>query len=548
MRAKDDFWSLDEFAPKKTVITPKKRDVEAVEIVVDGGEKVISSARELTSEGISSEKIQMRPDTTLTERIITVIPQKSADSTVPDEEYESELRFIGRVKIFRKKDYKYYESFLSDGKRLFEEQGADCPYYSYFSYVPQYSQLSPGQLDCYLNLRRQIREGSAPKAEYSYILLYVSELINVDPDIQSVPKKLAHVWESYRHVYPKLDALLPEWITDYCLLTRTMPPKGLSSAAEDYIFNHAALRELFFSGKDGDVKKLVDSGAYTTYDYRKSKFATPENLPIFERVIPTVVATVLRRLGSEGKLRYGTGKLTRDMFTGLLCTPDRKCKVEVDYISLSRSHEVRFVVTDAVKHAENKIRAYLGIKSRLTVYSLPTEERKMIDELIVQLLGAEKQPKKEEETEYSHLYELPKREFSLEEAKKIEESSWQTTELLIEAFDEGEEVSVRVERPLIIPEQPIQSAPTVEFNVEIAESDGEELTEALSDYLDFIRAARDGDIMAQRKFAADRGLLPSSIADRINEISADILGDILLEEGSSGYQIIEDYAEDFKNV
>ncbi|MBQ4327042.1 MAG: TerB N-terminal domain-containing protein [Clostridia bacterium] len=536
MKTDDGFWTLDEFAPKKTVVRSPKRDVEAVEITFENEEKIISSARELTSEGISKEKIQMRPSTTLTERIITAIPTKIAESDTPDEEYESELRFIGRVKLFRNKEYNYYESFLCDGRRLFDETREGCPYYSYFSYVPQYSQLSSGQLDCYLDLRRQWRAGEAPKAEYSYLLLYVSELINVDPDTETVPKKIAILWQNYRHTYPKLDSLIPEWITDYCLLTRVMPPKGLSGELEEYIFSHAALRELFFSGKDGDVKKLVDSGAYTTYDYRKSKFATKENLPIFEQIIPAVVAATLRRLGSEGKLRYGTGKLNRHMFTGLLCTPWRKCRLEVDYISLSRSHEVRYIVTDAVKHAENKIRAYLGIKSRLTVYSLPTEDRKIIDSMISEMLGGEKKPKAEEEkSEYSHLYDLPKHEFSLDAAKKIEEDSWQTTERLIEAFEEEAAVSVPIEeKPVAVPE--VQS---VEEN---------DLVSALSEYIEFVRAARDGDFSAQRAFADSHGLLAGSIADRINEISADILGDILLEECSSGYKIIEDYAEEIKDV
>ena len=536
MKTDDGFWSLDEFAPKKTVARVPKRDVEAVEITFENEEKIISSARELTSEGVSGEKIQMRPDTTLTERIITAIPTKIVESEEPDEEYESELRFIGRVKLFRKKAYNYYESFLSDGRRLYDQSREGCPYYSYFSYVPQYSQLSPGQLDCYLDLRRQWRMGGCPRAEYSYILLYISELINVDPVTDCVPKKLAIVWQSYRHIYPKLDSLIPEWITDYCLLTQAMPPKGLSGELEEYIFSHAALRELFFSGKDTDVKKLVDSGAYTTYDYRKSKFATEDNLPIFDQVIPVVVAATLRRLGSEGKLRYGTGKLNRDMFTGLLCTPCRKCRVEVDYISLSRSHEVRYIVTDAVKHAENKIRAYLGIKSRLTVYSLPTEDRKIIDSMIVEMLGGEKKPKVEEEkSEYSYLYDLPKHEFSLDEAKKLEEDSWQTTERLIEAFEEEYAEDPKVEEKLATISEP-------------PEEDGESLVAALSEYADFVRAARDGDLLAQRAFADSRGLLMGSIADRINEISADILGDILLEESSSGYKIIDDYVEDLKDV
>ena len=74
----------------------------------------------------------------------------------------------------------------------------------------------------------------------------------------------------------------------------------------------------------------------------------------------------------------------------------------------------------------------------------------------------------------------------------------------------------------------------------------EEVLEIMRNTPEFVE--REGDAVAQRSFAQERGLLVGSIADRINEISADILGDILLEETSSGYKIIDDYAEDFKNV
>ena len=61
MQGDDRFWSLDEFVPKKTVSRSAGRDVDAVEITFENEEKIISSVREMTSDGISREKIQMRP-------------------------------------------------------------------------------------------------------------------------------------------------------------------------------------------------------------------------------------------------------------------------------------------------------------------------------------------------------------------------------------------------------------------------------------------------------------------------------------------------------
>jgi hypothetical protein len=37
--------------------------------------------------------------------------------------------------------------------------------------------------------------------------------------------------------------------------------------------------------------------------------------------------------------------------------------------------------------------------------------------------------------------------------------------------------------------------------------------------------------------------LPDSIVDSINEIAADVIGDVLIEDGDDGYAVIEDYRE-----
>jgi hypothetical protein len=51
-----------------------------------------------------------------------------------------------------------------------------------------------------------------------------------------------------------------------------------------------------------------------------------------------------------------------------------------------------------------------------------------------------------------------------------------------------------------------------------------------------------GEAQKQIAFARERGEMIDSLADRINEIAADILGDILLEEAENGgYTVLEDY-------
>ena len=71
---------------------------------------------------------------------------------------------------------------------------------------------------------------------------------------------------------------------------------------------------------------------------------------------------------------------------------------------------------------------------------------------------------------------------------------------------------------------------------------------ALSDYAGFIDAALKGDGAAERSFAAGRGMLPDSVADEINDIAADLYGDIILEDDGDIYRVIDDYAEDIRNL
>ena len=69
----------------------------------------------------------------------------------------------------------------------------------------------------------------------------------------------------------------------------------------------------------------------------------------------------------------------------------------------------------------------------------------------------------------------------------------------------------------------------------------------LGDLSDFLNFALRSDVSAQRDFARSRGEMMDSIADRINEIAADVFGDVLLEEcDDGGYAVMEDYRSMFE--
>ena len=135
--------------------------------------------------------------------------------------------------------------------------------------------------------------------------------------------------------------------------------------------------------------------------------------------------------------------------------------------------------------------------------------------------------------EYDKLYDAPTTGFSAENAEKIEISSWDTTKILVEAFEDEEQKMKYQEE-----EKKIES-PVVEES-----EDGNDLRSALGNKYEFLTAALAGDKARQNQVAKRLLSMPDAIADEINEIAAELLGDIILEEDDGdGYRVIEEYRE-----
>ncbi len=73
------------------------------------------------------------------------------------------------------------------------------------------------------------------------------------------------------------------------------------------------------------------------------------------------------------------------------------------------------------------------------------------------------------------------------------------------------------------------------------------LKRALGEKYDFVEAALSGNASKQALTAAGLGLLSDALADEINDIAAEIMGDIILEDQGGYYTIIEDYREIFEH-
>ena len=502
----------------------------------------------------------------------------------PLREYQPHGVLLHSVKVYGwQAGYHYFDSFVEDALRY---DGMKPPKtaekVSFFSYFPQYTQLNRRSEGWYLYWRELVRQGQYPDTDYAYVLLYLFELINLPVGETAEARErrdaMAKVWIAYRKPFPQLDHYMCEWLCDYCLIHELIAPVDLLAPALDAIIQESRLKEFYLSAavRLPEGEETPDTALATAnilmrhccqYDYRKSKFAGGEHKELFDSTIPAAVAHVLPLLlganGQKPAITMLDSTVTRDAFVGALCSYRNKRRIEVAYTSFSRSHELRFLMGDMVKHVENRLRGWIGVRSKLSVMSLPIPLRDALDAYLNPMEPPKSvvpvKKKEEPRPAYEALYDLPRKAVSMEDAAAIEADSWETTRILVEAFEgEGNQpkpisesvpaVETRAVEPPAAPAlsvYPMPAAPVSAPACGADESTASVMDSPLAPYAPFIKAALDGDSAALRAAAKALGKMPDALADEINALTADgEIGDIILEDdGMGGYTVIEDYRD-----
>lgn len=534
----DDFWNIDSLVPKRrspAVFDDKHTEATEIEIPTPDS----SVAKESRSEKI--------PESSVIKRYIHPHTAESEKRKTPDVEYSPENSLIHTVRLYSwSTAYPYYEQFRKAAIFYYNKTVQKASHEPYFSYMPQYSQLNDKQLCFYLWFRSEVRTGRYPSVDYSYILLLIYETINLSdkvPAERSV-ELLSALWLNYRNEYPRLDVQLSEWIFDMCMIERVSPPRAILGEVGNALPPTAGLREFYADAVgDSDAFSSLLIRHCSNYNYKKSKFATGENLPIYKKHMRGVLSYIVSKSNDPSHpfelagLKLQDSRSQRDSYTGALCTPRVKKRIEIEFCSFSHSHELRFIVTDILKYAENRIRAYIGVKSRLSVNALPAEIKNLADEYFSSELPVQTlHPSiKDEIPEYEKLYEPVSQGMSFESASEIEALSWETTGKLVEAFSEEDDITENT-----IVEEP---------QIEIAQGTEDDFFTSLGDVeIEFIKAALRENYAEQGRIAASAGSLADVIADKINTLSADTRGDILLEDVGAGYAVLEDYIDETKGA
>ena len=502
MKEKDDFWDIESLLPpkRKTAIRSTPPAVSPVPIVLDAKTDKIVESRKISF--ASGEK----------ELFKDYVPLWNP--------------MIHRIRIYREKNtYKLYHIFLSDAVRYLDEKGEACPFVPAYSYIPQYSQLNAAQRAYYFYFRDEANRGNYIKTNQSYFLLYVYEILNlpeyIPPKIGIV--RMAKAWRAYRNQLPELDNFMAGWLSDYAFLHELALPEDVLAPFLKDILSHSMLKEFYLggSGTISDCRLDAFLALSSDYDYKRGRYASGEDKELFlghvQRASRIAVDAILQKEAKEST--FQTVLKRYPAYIGAFCAQPYRFTVEVSYCSVSGTEALRTLVTSLVKYAENKVRAALSIKSRLSVPGLSPLYKELIDEYFKNNFAPVKKAVKGEAIvpEYEKMYDPLSHGFSSDEAKSIEESSWENTRILIpeeeaEAFEEKKE------------------APAPHADTPLATID-----------MEFLATLLCKGEAAARMLVRQNGCLLENVVERINEYFADTLGDIVIELLDDAVCLIEDY-------
>ena len=500
---RDDFWDIASLLPPKS---KKKTPVFADEI----------RPATVNLSGVQ-ESFEERESRRLTFAA-------SEDSEASEESYTPNNPFIERVTVHKKRSALHlFLGFREEAMALRREKGVPCPFATFFSYIPQFYQLTPNQKAYYLYFRDEADVGRYIDTNQSYFLLYIYEIINL-PDVippETGIRRMAMAWAGCRSRIPAIDKTMARWLADYGLMHRVSCPNDITRPFLKDILAVSGFKEFYLNGvgKEDDAQLQAVLSIVSSYDYKNSRYATGEIGEALSLHVERSVGAVLRRLLREkGHVSpYERIEKRYEAFSGALNAMAERCELLVHYHSVTATDDLRLTVTAAVKYAENKVRAAFSVKSRLSAVGLPETYKQMIDEYFATHILKEKVRVEVPPPAYEALYDAADRGISDDAAAEIENTSWENTWRLIPE-EEREEVAV----------PPVSSAPPANGGLSQNE-------------IRFLQIAFAEGEDAALRFASQRGLLLLPVCEHINEAFADILGDIVLEICGDEVTAIRDY-------
>lgn len=431
--------------------------------------------------------------------------------------------------------FSFYTGFRRTAEHLWNKTCDPCDFVPFFSYMPLYEQLDKSQLHYYLYWRHCARRGTYLRTSCSYVFLFVYEIINIGPCPQNPhgAETIALLWKAYRDEFKYLDKYICTWLADYCLIYRVPLPVDIIAPFISDVVASAPLPELYMSADSGDDLYSILCMA-ASLDHTKSKYY-PQHSDLYDTHMPAAVRYALSVGLGDGRADeylYEAHSMW-DSFSGAAVTSDAKYHISVTYLSYRRSPELKAIVVLTAKACENRLRAYIGLKSRFNVDKLPYHIKKAVDAYFDEHLPTEDHKTAQEIPEYLSYYEPTQTgEADIERALNIENDAWLTAVLLdgdnltVDGGSEREQLSEITNNTFVLNENFSQDN---EFSDFVRSLDDTEIS--------LLSAACDGTFVDRCRAL---GLMPSQAQQTVNDKALDTVGDCVIDGGA----LIEDYKDD----
>ncbi|HQT92185.1 MAG TPA: TerB N-terminal domain-containing protein, partial [Candidatus Kryptobacter bacterium] len=288
------------------------------------------------------------------------------------------------------------DKFIQDAKKTVNRRGAAVAHVPFMSYWPTYDSMTSSQLQWYFYWRSKVREEKYLDSDLSYIFVFIYELINNVgvKDAKDGYEQLKRVWLNYRDRQPKLDNYLIDWIFDYALINKypADPMEFLLEAVKVNAIPRYNDVDLVLPGYiTGPLVELplalIDS--ISNYRILRSKFFNEGYQSVVEEFVPRSLDEVNRHMTEK----FGTGifglfkpkgyspveryPYQSALYSGML----GKIKIG-NIVSYSQHTPLRDFIASTVKHTENRLREANNFKGRLRGYNIEPEIQAIIDNLI----------------------------------------------------------------------------------------------------------------------------------------------------------------------
>ena len=541
----DAFWDIEDLIPKR----PKKNIAKSAHTDLSAEEIVLIPEKEQGGEAIPARKEQLKRQEENQKVIREYFPKQSLIQSV---------RILPWPTLFE-----FYTKFRKDAIRYFALTHEPCEYVYFFSYMPQYEQMTVSQMSYYLYWRSEARKGNFLKTDINYLFLYVDEIINLPEKI--LPREgaliLSRLWKTYRKEFLYLDKYFGEWLCDYCLIHEVSPDWDVLDDFAGDVAGKVSLPEFYM--RNGMLSWGLIS-AVSSYDYKKSKYYE-QYAEEYDKHIPKAVEAAVNGVIMKNPEAFGITavKTMRDSYAGAVASNKAKFKIEISRYAIRKSaaggeYDLKQIFASMIKLAENRIRMYFGIKSRFSPAGLDSQMKEEIlsyFNAVYPEQSRKKQPKNDEEEAYMALYEpKQKGKADISRALAIEEQAWETAELLSTEDEESfdlEPIDEERETPFAFSEEkevekesenPLSSELTFSFG-DMSDTSGDFSfiqTDFTGEQREALRAATEGRF---KQYCRSIGKMADHLRGEINEIAMEAIGDMILEED---FTPVSDYLEEMQ--